>query len=129
MKGCMICHARALELDSTGRCPSCARVKRAADLGISYGNLVAKEYQEHPWEIPPVRELEPLPPDAPIPKSLVEFEKNCTVVCAICGREFQSSTNRAMYCSHECQCTAARLKARQRKERRKREKEEAANAL
>lgn len=43
-KGCKICLCQTQELDSTGRCPSCAAVKAAKEAGISYGEFMVQKY-------------------------------------------------------------------------------------
>lgn len=95
-KGCKICHAITLELDSTGRCLSCALAKAATDSGITYGKFVAAGFKPQPVE--PVEEIvfpEPEPQEAPKP----ETKKGHP--CAWCGTMIFD--NRRTYCCDQCQ--------------------------
>lgn len=91
-KGCKICHALTLELDSTGRCASCAAVLEAQTRKVSYGNLMAAKHRQEPEKPIRVRESVEL-----------EFEELPAIrPCACCGKLFQPSNLRCKYCGPEC---------------------------
>lgn len=82
MARCRICHANA-EVNSLGRCSLCQTAYIAAENGISYGNLIAKKYDEH----------------------LPTFEKKVpegAVQCKICGSWIFHPTKTQKYCCPEC---------------------------
>lgn len=99
-KGCKICHAVTLELDSTGRCASCAAAKAATDAGATYGKFLAAQAARE-------EELER--------KKWAEYaESPKTSVCAWCGEPFNPRGTSARYCCPECRETAHREMAKER---------------
>lgn len=93
-KVCKICHARGLELDSTGRCSLCAAVLRTVATGESYGQLMARRYEggKRTVEV----ELPPEKPKRPAAKPTIRK------TCARCGQEFMAISSKKKYCSDTC---------------------------
>lgn len=101
-RGCKICHAVTLELDSTGRCLNCAAVKAATDSGTTYGKFMAAQRSQEPETvIPEPVEVEP---------EIVELP--AIRPCACCGKPFFHRSISHKYCGPECQKVAKREQAR-----------------
>lgn len=104
-KRCRICKVAA-DVDSSGRCPSCACVVKAEAWGMHYGDYMAMRYSESDY--------------VPKPKTpRIGYDKGKR--CCVCGTPIPDKSNRLRYCSPECYeqaknrgCTEAHRKARER---------------
>lgn len=93
-KGCKICHAVSLELDSSGRCGSCAAVFRTIATGESYGQLMARRYDEGKLRAKTV--------EVSVKPKKKAAEPTIRKVCAYCGTEFMAISDKKKYCSATC---------------------------
>lgn len=110
-KGCIICHATCQELDTSGRCGSCAAVKKALEYGTTYGKFIAANRRPEPYN--GITENEP-----ETAGTIIRRRQNPeTRVCVICGDEFTKPGNRSLCCSAECMKIHQRRMAEKRKER------------
>lgn len=104
-KRCRICKVAA-DVDSSGRCPSCACVAKAEAWGMHYGDYMAMRYSESGY--------------VPKPKTpRIRYDKGKR--CCVCGTPIPDKSNRLRYCSPECYdqvkngwSTEAHRKARER---------------
>lgn len=99
MTRCKYCHT-VHELDSKGRCPSCADAGDAARAGLSYGAYMARKYA---GQLPPI----PIPRPRPEPVS----RANAVKICRICGALIPPESPRRTLCSPECQAEYNRRSA------------------
>lgn len=103
-KGCKICHATTLELDSTGRCLGCATVLKASERKMSYGKYMALKSQCEPVETEAEEWQTPTGP----------FHEEDWHRCAFCGKLLFSLYPRQRFCSKDCQTFQHRIDARNR---------------
>lgn len=95
-KGCKICHALTLELDSTGRCLGCAAALAAYKSRMTYGRFMTLNGRLAPVKVTAVEELPSENPDG----------RAC--VCEHCGKPFPWNGHIAKYCSPECRAIGKR---------------------
>lgn len=99
MNRCKYCHT-VHELDSKGRCQSCADAGDATLAGLSYGAYMARKYA---GQLPPL----PIPRTRPEPVS----RANAVKICRICGALIPPESPRRTLCSPECQAEYNRRSA------------------
>ena len=99
MTRCVFCHMPR-DLDSKGRCPSCADAGDATRAGLSYGAYMARK---HAGQLPPI----PVPRPRPQPVS----RANAIKTCRICGALIPPESPRRTLCSPECQAEYNRRSA------------------
>ena len=95
---CIYCHL-VKDLDSKGRCSSCADAGDATAYGLHYGDYMAAKPRPYvlPVAITPLREL-----------PVMNQEK----VCRICGKPIPPESGRRTLCSLECQAEFNRQSAK-----------------
>lgn len=93
------CHT-VHELDSKGRCPSCADAGNATRAGLHYGDYIASRDSAR---------LRPVP--LPVPKPEPVSRANAVKVCRICGAQIPLESPRRTLCSPECQAEYNRRSA------------------
>lgn len=98
MTRCIYCHL-VKDLDSKGRCSSCADAGDATAYGLHYGDYMAAKPRPYvlPVTITPLREL-----------PVMHQEK----VCRICGKPIPPESGRRTLCSLECQAEFNRQSAK-----------------
>ena len=98
MTRCIYCHL-AKDLDSKGRCSSCADAGDATAYGLHYGDYMAVKPRPYvlPVAITPLRELPVMKPEK---------------VCRICGKPIPPESGRRTLCSLECQAEFNRQSAK-----------------
>ena len=98
MTRCIYCHL-VKELDSNGRCSSCADAGDATAYGLHYGDYMAAKPRPYvlPVAITPLRELPVM---------------NQGKVCRICGKPIPPESGRRTLCSLECQAEFNRQSAK-----------------
>lgn len=100
MKRCKICFVAVNEVDSKGRCQSCADAGDATRAGLHYGDYIAAR------DAARIRPI-PLPVQKPEPVS----RANAVKVCRICGALIPPESPRRTLCSPECQAEYNRRSA------------------
>lgn len=105
MTRCIYCHL-VKDLDSKGRCPSCADAGDATRAGLHYGDYIARRVQP----------LRPVPVETtPEPVS----RANAVKICRICGALIPTESPRRTLCSPECQAEYNRRSANEAHEKAK----------
>lgn len=95
-KGCKICLCLTQELDSTGRCPSCALALAAYRNGMSYGKFVASGCRV---------EVDAKPKEPVVEDKLL--------VCEFCGKQFVGRKGQR-FCGNKCRIEHHRIYAKDR---------------
>lgn len=105
MSRCKICRCQGV-LDPSGRCQSCADVAQAAQLGLHYGDYMAKKIHGV---------LPPMPRRARAAAALLDYAPlDDLPKCRICGNTVFPP--RRLLCSSRCEVEDKRIRARTRKD-------------
>lgn len=98
MNRCIYCHL-VKDLDSKGRCSSCADAGDATAYGLHYGDYMAAKPRPYvlPVAVTPLRDLPIMNPEK---------------ICRICGKPIPPESGRRTLCSLECQAEFNRQSAK-----------------
>ena len=101
IRRCKICHS-ASSLDETGRCSSCADAKRAEEMGLHYGEYMARKEIGALPEMPRRKRFE---------AAILDYEAIPSLPkCRVCGKD--CIPPKKVYCSRSCEAEGNRRKTR-----------------